>query len=40
MTITRIDVKDDTGFAKLTFFNREYIKNTFRVGDTVYVSFW
>lgn len=35
MTITRIDVKDDTGFAKLTFFNREYIKNTFRVGDSI-----
>lgn len=35
MTITRIDVKDDTGFAKLTFFNKEYIKNTFRVGDSI-----
>ena len=35
MTITRIDVKDDTGFARLTFFNREYIKNTFRVGDSI-----
>ena len=35
MTITRIDVRDDTGFAKLTFFNREYIKNTFRVGDSI-----
>lgn len=35
MTITRVDVKDDTGFAKLIFFNREYIKNTFRVGDSI-----
>lgn len=35
MTITRIDVKDDTGFAKLTFFNKEYIKNTFRVVDSI-----
>lgn len=35
MTITRVDVRDDTGFAKLIFFNKEYIKNTFRVGDSI-----
>ena len=35
LTVTRIDVRDDTGFAKLVFFNREYIKNTFRVGDSI-----
>lgn len=37
MVLTRVDVKDDTGFAKLVFFNREYIKNTFRAGDGILV---
>ncbi|MEF9990893.1 MAG: ATP-dependent DNA helicase RecG [Romboutsia sp.] len=37
MNITKVDVKDETGFAKLTFFNQDYISNTFRNGDTILV---
>lgn len=37
MTLTKIDVKDDTGSAKLVFFNKSYIKNTFRPGDSILV---
>ncbi|MGO0984802.1 ATP-dependent DNA helicase RecG [Clostridioides difficile] len=37
MTLTKIDVKDETGSAKLVFFNKTYIKNTFRPGDSILV---
>ncbi|HBG2040421.1 ATP-dependent DNA helicase RecG [Clostridioides difficile] len=37
MTLTKIDVKDETGSAKLVFFNKSYIKNTFRPGDSILV---
>lgn len=37
MILTKVDVKDETGFAKLVFFNQEYIKNTFKSGDTILV---
>lgn len=35
MTITNIHVKDETGHARLSFFNRGYIKNTYKVGDSI-----
>ncbi|WP_101773208.1 ATP-dependent DNA helicase RecG [Peptostreptococcus faecalis] len=37
INMTILYVSDDTGSAKLVFFNRNYIKNTFRVGDIVKV---
>ncbi len=37
MTLTKVDIKDETGVAKLVFFNQPYISNTFRSGDTVLV---
>lgn len=37
MALTKIDVKDETGSAKLVFFNKSYIKNTFRPGDSILV---
>ena len=37
MTLTKVDIKDETGFAKLVFFNQPYISNTFRSGDAVLV---
>lgn len=37
MNITKIDVKDDTGYAKLVFFNQNYIKDRFKPGDTILV---
>ncbi|WP_207394270.1 ATP-dependent DNA helicase RecG [Clostridioides difficile] len=37
MTLTKINVKDETGSAKLVFFNKSYIKNTFRPGDSILV---
>lgn len=37
MTLTKIDVKDETRSAKLVFFNKSYIKNTFRPGDSILV---
>ncbi|RDY24865.1 ATP-dependent DNA helicase RecG [Romboutsia maritimum] len=37
MTLTKVDVKDETGFAKLVFFNQDYVKNTFKSGDTILV---
>ena len=35
--ITEIYVKDDTKACKLVFFNKPYLRNTFRVGDVVKV---
>lgn len=37
MNITKVDVRDETGYAKLIFFNQNYVKNTFRTGDTILV---
>ncbi len=37
MNITKVDVRDDTGYAKLVFFNQDYIKNTLKPGDTILV---
>ncbi len=37
MTITNINVKDETGHARLSFFNRGYIKNTYKSGDSILV---
>lgn len=37
MNITKVDVRDDTGYAKLVFFNQDYIKNTFKPGNTILV---
>lgn len=37
MTLTKVDVKDETGYAKLVFFNQPYISNTFKSGDTILV---
>ena len=37
LDITKLDVRDETGYAKLVFFNQEYIKNAFKVGDTILV---
>ncbi|WP_455104283.1 ATP-dependent DNA helicase RecG [Peptostreptococcus sp.] len=36
-SITEFYVSDDTGKAKLVFFNKAYLRNTFRVGDMVKV---
>lgn len=37
MNITKVDVRDETGYAKLVFFNQAYVKNTFKCGDTILV---
>ena len=37
MDITKVDVRDETGYAKLVFFNQSYVKNTFKRGDTILV---
>ncbi|WP_455538439.1 ATP-dependent DNA helicase RecG [Terrisporobacter sp.] len=37
MNIIRMDLKDDTGYIKLSFFNQEYIKKVFKSGDSVVV---
>lgn len=37
MTLTKVDIKDETGYAKLVFFNQPYVSNTFRSGDTILV---
>lgn len=37
MTVTKVDIKDETGYAKLVFFNQPYISKTFRSGDTILV---
>lgn len=37
INIIKIDVRDETGYAKLVFFNQNYIKNTFKVGDSILV---
>lgn len=35
MKITRIDLRDDTGYIKMSFFNQEYITKVFKSGDSV-----
>lgn len=37
LSITEFYVSDETGRAKLVFFNKAYLRNTFRVGDIVKV---
>ncbi|GAA0091612.1 ATP-dependent DNA helicase RecG [Paraclostridium bifermentans] len=37
LVITKIGVRDETGFARLVFFNQEYISSTLKKGDTVFV---
>lgn len=37
MTLTKIDIKDETGYAKLAFFNQPHIKNLYKCGDTILV---
>ncbi len=37
LKITIFEVSDESGKASLIFFNRDYLKNTFRVGDVVRV---
>lgn len=37
MTLTKVDIKDETGYAKLVFFNQPYISKAFKVGDTILV---
>ena len=35
MTITKIDVRDESGFIRLVFFNQEYITRAFKSGDSI-----
>ncbi|MBC8631049.1 ATP-dependent DNA helicase RecG [[Eubacterium] tenue] len=37
LVITKIGVRDETGFARLVFFNQEYISSTLKKGDTILV---
>ncbi|MGL5694113.1 MAG: OB-fold nucleic acid binding domain-containing protein, partial [Peptostreptococcaceae bacterium] len=37
MTVTKVDIKDETGYAKLVFFNQPYVSKTFRSGETILV---
>lgn len=37
LSITKVDVRDETGYAKLVFFNQQYVKNAFKPGDTILV---
>lgn len=37
LTITKVGVRDETGFAKLAFFNQDYISTTLKKGDTILV---
>lgn len=37
MNIIRMDMRDDTGYIKLSFFNQEYIKIAFKSGDSIVV---
>ena len=37
MNIIRMDMRDDTGYIKLSFFNQEYIKRVFKSGDSIVV---
>lgn len=35
MNITKIDVRDESGYIRLTFFNQEYITKVFKSGDSI-----
>ncbi len=35
LVITKIGVRDETGFARLVFFNQEYISSTLKKGETI-----
>lgn len=37
LVITKVGVRDETGFARLVFFNQEYISSTLKKGDTILV---
>ncbi|MCR8745283.1 ATP-dependent DNA helicase RecG [Romboutsia lituseburensis] len=37
LSITKVDVRDETGYVKLVFFNQQYVKNAFKPGDTILV---
>lgn len=37
LVITKVGVRDETGFARLVFFNQEYISSALKKGDTVFV---
>ncbi len=37
MILTKIEVRDETGYAKLVFFNQPHIKNLYKCGDTILV---
>ncbi|MBC6003956.1 MAG: ATP-dependent DNA helicase RecG [Paeniclostridium sp.] len=37
LVITKIGVRDETGFARLVFFNQEYISSTLKKGNTILV---
>ena len=37
MNIIRMDMRDDTDYIKLSFFNQEYIKRAFKSGDSIVV---
>ena len=35
MTITKVDIKDNTGYLKVVFFNQKHIVKVFKVNDTI-----
>lgn len=35
MKITRIDIRDESGYIKMSFFNQEYITKVFKSGDSI-----
>ena len=37
LTLTKVDVRDETGYAKLVFFNQPHISKTLRSGDSILV---
>ena len=37
LSITKLSVRDETGFVKLVFFNQDYIVKSFKSGDTILV---
>lgn len=37
LTLTKVDVRDETGYAKLVFFNQPHIAKTLRSGDSILV---
>ena len=35
MKITRMDIRDESGYIKMSFFNQEYITKVFKSGDSI-----